>query len=201
MKTISEKHLRVLDFWYENHCRSKAAALMKVGYAKQTSHDQANRVFGLPEVKEEIERRQAELRQKNELTIDWVISRLQAVASAPEKLAKYIKITEDGKLDWDFTDASIEDLSLINDLAVESYLKGRGKDGAQANVLKFKIGLSDRKAALDSLARILGMFDDSMTLKGELTMVERLHAGRARVKRTEIGDRAQIKREGLEHLK
>ena len=181
MKTISEKHLCVLDFWYENHCRSKAAALMKAGYSKGSAADQAERVFGRPEVKAEIEHRETELRQKNELTVDWVISRLQAVASAPEKLAKYITITEDGKLDWNFTDASIEDLSLINDLAVESYLKGRGDNAC--DVKKFKIGLSDRKAALDSLARILGMFDDSMTLKGELTMVERLHAGRARVKR------------------
>ena len=181
MKTISEKHMRVLDFWYENHCRQKAPALMKAGYSKSAAYDQTDRVFGRPEVKAEIARRETVLRQKNELTVDWVISRLQAVASAPEKLAKYITITSDGKLDWDFTDASIEDLALINDLAVETYLKGRG-EGA-CDVKKFKIGLSDRKAALDSLARILGMFDDSMTLKGELTMVERLHAGRARVKR------------------
>ena len=173
--------MRVLDFWYENHCRQKAPALMKAGYSKLSAYDQTDRVFGRPEVKAEIARREAEIREKNALTTEWVISRLQDVASAPEKLAKYIVVTSDGKLDWDFTDASIEDLSLINDLTVESYLKGRG-EGA-CNVLKFKIGVSDRKAALDSLARILGMFDDSMTLKGELTMVERLHAGRARVKR------------------
>ncbi len=182
MKTISEKHSLVLDFWYENHCRSKSAALQAAGYSKHTAEDKAGAlIFDRPEVKAEIERRQTVLRQKNELTVEWVISRLQAVASAPETLAKYMMVTKDGKLDWDFTDASIEDLSLINDLSVESYLKGRGDNAC--NVLKFRIGLSDRKAALDSLARILGMFDDSMTLKGELTMVERLHAGRARVKR------------------
>ena len=190
-KTISEKHMRVLDFWFENHCRSKAAAMMKAGYAKMTARDQAeSMVFGRPEVKEEIERRQAQLRKDNELTVNWVIERLQAVASAPEKLAKYITVTEDGKLDWDFTEASIEDLSLINDMTVETFMRGRGRGDHPSDVKKFKIGISDRKGALDSLARILGMFDDSMTLKGELTMVERLHAGRARVKR-----------ENLEHLK
>lgn len=182
MKTISEKHNLILDYWFENHCRSKAAAMIKGGYAKQTAHDQAESImFGRPEVKAEIECRQAELRQKNKLTVDWVISRLQAVASAPEKLAKYLVVTDDGQLNWDFTDATIEDLSLINDMSVETFLKGRGDNAC--DVKKFKIGLSDRKAALDSLARILGMFDDSMTLKGEITMIERLHAGRARVKR------------------
>ena len=43
---------------------------------------------------------------------------------------------------------------------------------------------ADRKGALDSLARILGAFSDNVTIKGELSMVERLHAGRARAKQT-----------------
>ena len=49
---------------------------------------------------------------------------------------------------------------------------------------------ADRKGALDSLARILGAFSDNVTIKGELSMVERLHAGRARAKQ-ETGKRGQ----------
>lgn len=52
---------------------------------------------------------------------------------------------------------------------------------------------ADRKGALDSLARILGAFSDNVTIKGELSMVERLHAGRARAK--------QDHNEKLDHLK
>ncbi len=84
-------------------------------------------------------------------------------------------------LTWDFTDATLEELSLINDMKIDSYSEGRGQ---QARAVKrFKINCGDPKAALDSLARILGAFNDNMTIKGELSMVERLHAGRARVKR------------------
>ena len=180
-KTISAKHLLVLDYWFADQCGMRSVAMEKAGYTHKTATHMAYTVFDHPLVVAEIEKRQAELRSKNDLTLQWVIDRLQRIASAPERLAKYIFVTEDGKLDWNFEGVTLEDLSLLNDLMVENYMEGRGPGSNK--VKKFKIGVSDRKGALDSLARILGAFNDNVTIKGELTMVERLHAGRARVKR------------------
>ena len=187
-KTIRPKQMLVLDHWFADNCGNKSAAMKKAGYSEKTALHRAHAVFDHPHVVAEIEKRQAELRSNNELTLQWVIDRLKDIASTPERLAKYIIVTDDGKLDWDFTNASLADLTLLNDIAVECYLEGRG-EGARG-IKRFRIGRADQKGALDSLARILGAFNDSVTIKGELTMVERLHAGRARVKR-----------EHLEHLK
>ena len=181
MKELKPRQLLVLDYWFIDACGSKSDAMRKAGYTEQTATKTQTAYFDRPEMVAEIERRRAELRSKNELNLQWVIERLMAIASAPEKLAKYIVVTKDGKLDWNFKDATLEDLTLLNDLAVESYMEGRGPGSNK--VKKFKIGVSDRKGALDSLARILGAFNDKVTITGELTMIERLHAGRARVKR------------------
>ena len=44
--------------------------------------------------------------------------------------------------------------------------------------VRFKMG--DKKSALDSLARHFGMFNDKLDISGEVSLVERLQAGRAR---------------------
>ena len=138
----------------------------------------------------EIERRREKIIKDHELTMDWVIERLMRIADGGRTLAKFKKVTADGKLDWDFTDATLEELSLINDMNIDSYTEGRG-EGAR-NVKRFKLNVGDPKSALDSLARILGMFNDNMTIKGELSMVERLHAGRARVKRENLKELERV---------
>ncbi len=181
---VNERQNRAIDYWFANGCKNKRDAMKKAGYSDKTAEHMVSIVFDRPEVMEEIERRHTVLRSKNELTLQWVIDRLQGIAATPERLAKYIVVTDDGKLDWDFTNATLEDLTLLNDIAVECYLEGRGE--GSRGIKKFKIGRADQKGALDSLARILGAFNDNVTIKGELTMVERLHAGRARVKRENL---------------
>ena len=179
MKTLNKKHAFVLDYWFENHCQNKAEAMRKAGYSQSTVNQNPGLVFNRPDVIAEIERRRSKLTQKHELKLEWVVSRLMDIANTGETLAKFIFVTDDGKLDWNFDGATSDELKLINDILVETTV---GKTGITR---KTKIGTtaSDRKGALDSLARILGAFNDNMTIKGELSMVERLQAGRARVKR------------------
>jgi phage terminase small subunit len=155
--------------------------MRKAGYTEQTATKTQAAYFARPEMVAEIERRRKQIIEDHGLTLEWVIERLMRIADSGRTLAKFKKVTADGYLDWDFTNATLEELSLINDMNTDSYSEGRGQ---QARAVKrFKISGGDPKGALDSLARILGAFNDNLTVKSELSMVERLHAGRARVKR------------------
>jgi len=181
-KPLSEKYIRTIDFYFENGF-NKQEAMLSAGWAEVTAKTDTTRFFTREDVKGEIARRQAKLAKKHELTTDWIITRLMRIANASESLAKFKRVSEDGMLYWDFADATPEDLKVISGLMTESYQDGRGKEAKI--IKKFKIKERDEKGALDSLARIKGMFDDKMTVAGELSLVERLQRGRKRANKGE----------------
>ena len=175
---IRDKYLLMVDEYFSNGF-DKTKAARSQGYKHPSRY--ATVLFQKPEVVAEIERRRALLREKHELTEDWVIERLMAIADSGRVLAKYKKVAPDGTLTWDFTDAPEADLVAINELSVDFYTEGKGNDATQ--VKKFKVGTSDPKAALDSLCRKLGLFNDKVTVQGEVSLIERLQKGRERVKK------------------
>ncbi len=181
MRKLSLKQTMVLNYWFAGGCGSKSDAMRKAGYTEQTATKTQATYFARPEMVAEIERRRAKIIKDHELTLEWVIERLMRIADSGMSMAKFKKVTADGYLNWDFTNATPKELSLINDMTIDSYTEGRG--GGARGVKRFKVNSSDPKAALDSLARILGAFNDNLTVKSEFSMLERLHAGRARVKR------------------
>ncbi len=182
-KPLSEKYIRTIEFYFENGFNKKEA-MLSAGWSRVTAETNSTKHFFTREdVKEEIARRQAALAKRHELTTDWIITRLKRISNASEALTKFKKVDEDGNLYWDFTDATFEDLKVISEFMTESYKDGRGKDAKI--VRKFKLKARDEKGALDSLARIKGMFDDKMTVAGELSLVERLQRGRKRANKEE----------------
>lgn len=173
---MEDRYIRLVDYYFENGF-DKVDAAKKFGLAQPQAN--AARLFKRKDVQAEIARRRKRIETKLELDRDWIVQRLMRIADAGFILAKYKKVTEDGKLDWDFTGASQEELALVNGLSVEVYHEGRGP-GKKA-IKKFKIDASDPKGALDSLARILGLFEDKVEVKGEISLIERIRAGRDRL--------------------
>jgi hypothetical protein len=139
-------------------------------------------VFDKPSVAAEIKRRQAMLRKKHDLDEDWVIQRMMRIADSGEILARFKKVTKDGKLDWDFTGATQDELAAINELTVTT-TTARGE-----TTTKFKVGSDSPKGALDSLMRKMGMFQDNLNVSGEMSLTERITAGRNRVNKGNKGD-------------
>ncbi len=175
-RRISPQQLLAVQYLLDGSNRSDA--LRMAGYTENTALKHQYK-FDRSPMKEEIERRQARMRKKYELTEDWVVERLMMIADSGAVLAKFKKV--DGKmLSWDFTDATQEELAAINELSVET---SRDRNGIE--ITKFKVGVSDPKGALDSLARKLGLFKDKMELTGELSLVERITRGRERVQKEE----------------
>lgn len=168
-----------IDAYFENDFVKKDA-MLTAGYSLKTATGNPQSVFDKPLVVAEIARRHAKLAKKHEVTQDWVIERYKAIADAGMLLAKFKKVGADGELYWDFTGATPEDLAVVNELATEIYTEGKGPRAEK--IKKFKIGISDPKAALDSLARHLGMFNDKLDVTVGASLVERLQAGRNRTK-------------------
>jgi len=172
-KPLDPKHHLVLDYYFDNGF-SKKEALLSAGYAESTANNFAAKVFDREDVQKEIKLRQKKLAKKFQLTQDWLIKRFLRQATAGDTLARFKKIEEDGSLSWDFTGATKDDLALIQELGVDFYTEGRGKNAKK--VKKFKIKTPDEQAALMALGRHLGFFHDKVEIVGSLA--ERIQAGR-----------------------
>lgn len=178
---LDPKRMMAIDFYMEG--ASKADAMRMSGYTERCATTDAKQVFAHPLVIKEIDRRQAKLMKKYELSEDWVIQRLMRIANSGEILAKFMVKRSDGLLDWDFSDATQDDLAAINELTV-----GYDKEGNRT----IKIGSNSAKGALDSLCRKLGLFQDVNINIAEVTLVDRISAGRERSRQKTIDEEGKV---------
>ena len=177
---LNERHRLVIDAYFANGFNKREA--MEAGGYAPSSVDQADRVvFSNPDVIAEIQRRRDKVFQKADIDAEWVLRRYVALADAPVKLAKYKKINEDGSVYWDFTGATEDELALLSEVSSETYTDGKG--GNTREVRKFKVTVPDAKAALDSIARFLGMFNDKLQIGAEQSLVDALGKAYSRVKK------------------
>lgn len=179
---LNPRHARVIDEYLVNGM-NKNDAMRSQGYEIKKESGKMHCVFHRPDVTEEIDRRLKAMADKVDVSVGWVLERLKRQATAGERLARYRQVGDDGVLYWDFTGAPDEDLALIQDMATDIYVEGRGQDARE--VKKFKITLPNSKDALDSLARYLGMFKDRIDVGVSDSLAELIAKGRARIKAKE----------------
>ena len=168
------RHMLVIDAWFNNGF-NKAQAMRDHGYAENTCRQMQGQIFNRPDVKAEIAKRKAKLANRFKLDQDWIVGQLVNRAKAGETLAKFKQVADDGSLFWDFTNASQDELALVEDMGVDFV---KGKDGV--NVKKFTIKTPDSHAALMALGKHLGIFTDKLEVSGG-SLIERLQAGRNRL--------------------
>ena len=173
-KRLSLKQSLAIDAYFANGGNIRQA-MLSAGYAIATASKKATDFMDKELVQAEMERRKQLMAKKHKLDADWVVQRLMAQATASETLAPFKKVQEDGTIAWDFTGATQEELAVISDIAVDFYTEGRGE--AHIDVKKFKVKVPDAMAALNALARHLGLYNDSLEVKGSLA--ERIAEGRA----------------------
>ena len=178
-RKLSDKMFRAVTEYFTNG-HNQYKALKDAGYSERTARDHPEQVFKHPAVVAEIQRRQAVANKAANLDQAWITERLMLLADSSKTLAQYMKVDENGKLDWDFTGATDKELQLIKSLTVEAYVEGRG-EGA-VNVKKYKIDTTDPLAVLNSLARIAGLFNDRLRLEADDEVVAILQSARNRVK-------------------
>ena len=85
---------------------------------------------------------------------------------------KFFKVGEDGIPRLDMSGATADDLACVTSVHNELVWEGKGEDATP--VRKVKVTFASRQAALDSLAKHLGMFIErqmvSMDLKGVIEL-------------------------------
>ena len=99
---------------------TKKMAMREAGYS---ANSDPQTVFGREDVQAEMERLTDRVMRKYEVSREWVTRQLVSIATAGVVLARFKKVTPDGKLDWDFTGATEAELALIDTLSVESYVE------------------------------------------------------------------------------
>ncbi len=173
---LSDKQYKLVAEYFANGF-SKVEALRAAGYSETTATTNPQKIFDNPHVVREIERRKKLLFARTQLSAEWIITRIMKLADSGNTLAKFKKTQPEGTLCWDFSDATPEELALIQGLAVEFYT-----DDAGLVVKKFKIKDQDPLAALALLARIEGLFQDKLKVEADDEMIKALQAGRLRAR-------------------
>ncbi len=166
---LSQRRIRMIDFYLAG--ANKADSMRLAGYSECSAGTQSRIVFNHPVVLKELKRRQEENRKEYKLDEGWVIQRLMRIVDSGSILAKFKKVLPDGKLDWDFTGATEDDLACINELTI-----GFDKNGKRT----MKIGSESIVAAADKLMRKLGSYQDVTINIGEVTLSDRIDRGRER---------------------
>lgn len=174
-----ERMKRAVDHYLSMDTPSYRGAMLAVGYSKSTAKD-GYQFFKDPAVQAYMAERQAVIRQTAGVTPDHLIEKLKKIAFGD--LSRFIKPQTDGTLKYDFRDASPEELALISELSVDMYQEGRGEGSVP--IKKFRVGTRDQLRAIEILGRMIGAFNDSVTLNVG-GVVDRLQAARQRVKPSE----------------
>lgn len=177
---LSEGHAQAVEFYLRG--MTKQEALIKAGYSPATAAKAAWKIFGRPDVQMAIEERRWKMRHRSHEMVDRIQEELARIAFF--NIGQVLMVTDDGELVFDFNEATMEDFAAIGEVQVESYY-----DAGQEQVVKrVKVKPLDKKGALDSLARIFGMFQDNMNVTSEGGSLEdRLNKGRERLRQRTQG--------------
>ena len=137
---------------------NRTEACRRAGY--RHPGPQAYRVFSRPAVVAEVERRRAKLAEDFKIGPAEILNEISKIAFF--NMADYGTIDKDGFFRINLTDVTREQMAAIGEFTIESHVEGKGKDAHVVRKIKFKP--MDKMAALEKLARHLGLFDDKLNV-------------------------------------
>lgn len=153
----------------EAYRRAYDAGKMKA----ETIHRCANELMENPKIAARIADLRAGLAQRNAVTVDRIIQGLAGIAFYdPRKF-----FNEDGSLKQ-ITELDDETARALAGFDIDELWAGDGKGKDIVGSTK-KVRMVDRKGALDSLARINGMFQDKVVVSGDIAALIAAARGRS----------------------
>lgn len=139
-------------------------AAIRAGYAPRSAQVTASRLLSDDMVKAEIADLMAERAERTEITADRVLQELALIGFAD--MATYVRM-QDGTPTVDLANLPPDATKVISEITQDSVI---GNDGEET-VLKTKLKLCDKRAALVDIGRHLGMFTDNLNVKGDVHWV------------------------------
>lgn len=151
-------------------CRNKSEAY-RFAYntdrmKDKTVHERACVLFKVDKVRARVEELQAEAAERNDITVDRVLSELALLGFA--NMEDYIRISKDGDPYVDLSEMTREQAAAISEIAVDDYVEGRGENTRA--VKKVRVKFHDKKGALVDIGKYLGMFKDVLDHTGNITV-------------------------------
>lgn len=166
---LTDKQQRFVEEYLVDLNATQAA--VRAGYSAKTANEQGARLLANVSVQNAIRERQEVLKMKTEITQEWVVERYRRIV---EGCDKRLFFNDDGSVkppsQW----------SAEMGLAVAGFeVQELGDEGLAVSVSKLRF--QDAKAALDSLARHLGMFKDKVEVSVDESLAERLARAKERL--------------------
>ncbi|QMV33226.1 terminase small subunit [Ralstonia phage Gerry] len=172
---LSPKMERFVDEYLADFNGTQAA--IRAGYAKSGAHVQAARLLNNAKVIKAIQERRDRVAKRFELTRERLIEEYCKLAfSDPRKFFR-----EDGTLKT-IPELDDETAAALAHFEVMEEFDGSGENRMQVGYTS-KVKWTDKRAALDSIARVMGWNQDKMKLQGDaenpLTMLLKQVSGTA----------------------
>jgi phage terminase, small subunit len=166
---LTDKQARFVDEYLVDLNATQAA--VRAGYSAKTASVIGAENLAKPNIQKAIQARQEELKIKTEITQEWVVERYRRIV---EGCDKRLFFRDDGSVkppsEW----------SAEMGLAVAAFeVEELGDEGLSVSVSKLRF--QDARAALDSLARHLGMFKDKVEVSVDESLAERLARAKERL--------------------
>lgn len=165
---LTSKQARFIDEYMID--LNATQACIRAGYSANTAQEQSSRLLSNVIVQSALSDRMKDREIRTEITQDRVLKEFARLAFFdPRKL-----FNEDGrpKSVCELDDDTAAVVSGIDVATVGNAMVGEGE------ILKLK--LSDKKGALDSIARHLGMFNDKLNINVTDALAERLSRAKGR---------------------
>lgn len=171
---LSQRKKSVVDHYLQG--LSKVDAMKKAGYSDSTAQTKHSAVFGDPEVKKEIERRQKIQSSRSDITFEYLTNKLKEIVDA--NLGDLIEFGEDGTPWINYEKLTPQLRTALSNFSVDEVTEGRGESARK--VKRIRVGTLDKLRAIELLIRHLGLSKEKVVVSVEEDLVERLQRGRAR---------------------
>lgn len=172
MKKLMPKQQRFVDEYLIDLNATQAA--IRAGYSAKRASEIAYQLLHKTTVQEAVAVKRKAIEARTEITQDRVLREYAKIAFMdPRKL-----FTESGH-PVAITDIDDDTAAAISGLDVLEQFEGSGDERQFVGYVK-KYKLSDKKAALDSIARHLGMFNDKLDVSVTGGLADRLARARNR---------------------
>ena len=158
--------------------KSARAAYIAAGYKAAGAEANASRLIRNDKVAARLAELKGKAAEGAVATRREVLEQLTKIGLA--NMQDYMRIGPDGSLVLDFENLTRDQAAALQEVTVETYMVGRGKNAREVKKVKFK--LADKRAALVDLGRYHKLFADKFEhagkdIEGKITIefVDRQH--------------------------
>ncbi len=151
-------------------------AAIAAGYAKKSAHVTASELLSKPKVQRMVANLTKKHADKLDLSAEKVLSELSKLGFS--NIMDYIGTTSDGDAYIDLSELDREQATAIQEVTVDEYMEGKGKDARK--VKRTRLKLVDKIRSLDLLGRHLKLFTDRIEMSGLEELPDMVAAARKR---------------------